>query len=214
MLESLDLKGNTVSIDAAGCQKSIVKLIKEKKGDYVLGLKSNHPKLYKAVEAYTQVKRKERTHKLHEIYEEEHGRSVCRRYFGYDVSSLQEVESCVGAKSVVAVETIFSKNNDISHKTSVEWRYYLSSHKHSNKQLPNYVRNHWGIENKLHWVLDVHLKEDDNQKRECKSVRSLAILRRIALNIVRSHDPSSKRSLKIKLKRSGWDNDYLVSLLI
>ena len=82
-----------------------------------------------------------------------------------------------------------------------------------NDKLPNYIRNHWGIENKLHWVLDVHLKEDGDQKAERKSVRSFAILKRIALNVVRSHDPHSKRSLRGRLKRSGWSNEYLLSLL-
>ena len=213
LLESLDLKGNTVTIDAAGCQKSIVKLIKEKKVDYVLGLKLNQPKLYRAVEGYTQVKRQKEINKLQEICEEGHGRSVRRRYLGYNISSFSEAKEWLEAKSVVAVETITYKNNDSTHKGNVEWRYYLSSHKHNNKQLSNYVRNHWGIKNKLHWILDIHLKEDNDQKKERKSVRSLALLRRIALNIIRSKDPSSKRSLRGRLKRSGWSNDYLLSLL-
>lgn len=90
----------------------------------------------------------------------------------------------------------------------------IDSHQSTNRQLASYIRNHWNIENKLYWVLDVHLKEDDDQKRERKSVRSFALLKRIALNIVRSNDNSpKKRSLRRKLKHSGWDNDYLLSLL-
>ena len=80
-------------------------------------------------------------------------------------------------------------------------------------RITGYIRNHWGIENKLHWVLDVHLKEDSDQKAERKSARSFAILRRIELNIVRSKDEKSKRSLRGRLKRSGWDDGYLLSLL-
>ncbi len=80
--------------------------------------------------------------------------------------------------------------------------------------MPDYIRNHWGIENKLHWVLDVQLKEDDDQKSERKSARSFALLKRIALNIVRTKDKTPKRSVKRKLKRAGWDNNYLISLLI
>ncbi len=131
-----------------------------------------------------------------------------------DVSELPATQDWLGAKTVVAVKTISSKDNDPSHKVSAEWHYYLSSHKCTDKSLPDYIRNHWGIENKLHWVLDVHLKEDSDQKAERKSVRSFALLKRIALNIVRSNDLSpKKRSLRRKLKRSGWDNDYLLSLL-
>ena len=70
-----------------------------------------------------------------------------------------------------------------------------------------------GIENKVHWVLDVHLKEDDDQKAARKSARSFALLRRIALNIVRTKDTTKKRSVRRKLKRSGWDNEYLLTML-
>ena len=73
------------------------------------------------------------------------------------------------------------------------WRYYLSNHKCTDKNLPCYIRNHWGIENKLHWILDVHLKEDDDQKSERKSARSFALLKRIVLNIVRTKDTTPKK---------------------
>jgi len=213
LLSSLDLKGNTVTIDAAGCQKSIAKLIREKKGDYVLGLKRNHPKLYKAVEEFVKTKGENAENRLDDAFDKGHGRLVRRRYFGYDVSSLPEIKEWFGAKTVVAVETISSRNNDQIHKVSAEWRYYLSSHNSADTRITGYIRNHWGIENKLHWVLDVHLKEDSDQKAERKSARSFAILRRIALNIVRSKDEKSKRSLRGRLKRSGWDDGYLLSLL-
>jgi len=213
LLESLDLKGTTVSIDAAGCQKSITKLIKDKKGDYVLGLKCNHRKLYKSVEACIAAEGENNDNRLHDAFDKSHGRLIRRRYFGYNVSSLPEVADWVGAKSVVAVETISSRNNDPSRKVSAQWRYYLSSHESGNKSIPNYIRNHWGIENKLHWILDIHLKEDDDQKSERKSARSFALLRRIALNIVRSKDTTPKRSVRRKLKRSGWDNEYLLTML-
>jgi predicted transposase YbfD/YdcC len=211
LLESLDLKGNTVSIDAAGCQKSITKLIKDKKGDYVLGLKGNHPKLHQAVKDHIKQQGENANNLLHDAFDQSHGRLVRRRYFSYDINSLSEIKDWFGVKTAIAVETITSDNND--PKVSAEWRYYLSSHHSTNKQLPNYVRNHWGIENKLHWILDVHLKEDDDQKSERKSARSFAILKRIALNIVRSKDQTPKRSLRRKLKRSGWDNQYLTNLL-
>ncbi len=103
------------------------------------------------------------------------------------------VKDWSGAKTVVAVETISSKSNDPNHKITAEWRYYLSNHDSGNKNLPDYIRNHWGIENKLHWILDVHLKEDDDKKAERKSARSFSLLKRIALNIVRTKDTNGIR---------------------
>lgn len=213
LLESLKLRNCTVSIDAAGCQKSIAKLIHEKKGNYVLGLKRNHKNLYNSVEDHVKSCGENDKNRLHDSFDESHGRLVRRRYFGYNISSLSASSEWDGVKSVVAVETISSKNNDPDNKSSSYWRYYLSSHRCDNQKLPEYIRNHWGIENKLHWVLDVHMKEDDDQKSERKSARSFAILKRIALNILRSKDKNSKRSLRGRLKKSGWDNNYLLDML-
>ena len=213
LLESLDLKGNTVTIDATGCQKSIAELIREKKGHYVLGLKKNHPKFHEAVEKHIKTTGESDDNRLFDAFDDSHGRLVRRRYFGYDVSKLPETKEWSGAKTVVAVETISSKNNDPKRKVSAEWRYYLSDHKSTDKCLPDYIRNHWGIENKLHWILDVHMKEDDDQKAERKSARSFALLKRIALNIVRTKDTTPKRSLRRKLKHPAWDDNYLLEML-
>jgi len=204
LLESLNIKNNTITIDAAGCQKNIVAQIVKQKGNYVLGLKRNHLKLYKAVEELIIQEGESDSNRLYDAFDDSHGRSVRRRYFGYDVSKLEQISEWSAAKTVVAVETISSKDNDIKRTSSAEWRYFLSSHKCTDKKLPAYIRNHWGIENKLHWVLDVHMKEDDDQKSERKSARSFALLKRIALNIVRTKDTTPKRSLKRKLKHSGW----------
>ena len=195
LLESLDLKDNTVTIDAAGCQKTIVTQIIKQKGNYVLGLKRNHLKLYEAVEKYVLQEGENDKNRLYDAFDNSHSRSVRRRYFGYDICKLQEVTDWAGAKTVVAVETISSKDNDPKRTVSAQWRYFLSSHKYSDKRLPSYIRNHWGIENKLHWILDVHMKEDDDKKAERISARSFALLKRIALNIVKTKDNTPKRSV-------------------
>lgn len=213
LLNSLDLKGNTVTVDAAGCQKSIVELIANKDGDYVLGLKRNHPKLYEAVEKYVAEQEEKDENCLADYIDKSHGRCVWRQFFSYDVKELPEITDWTKAKTVVVVETVSSKDNDPDCKISGERRYYLSSHDHTNKRLPNYIRNHWGIENKVHWILDVHLKEDDDKKAERNSARSFGLLKRIALNIVRTKDLTPKRSLRRKLKRSAWDNAHLLFLL-
>lgn len=213
LLNSLDLKGNTISIDAAGCQKSIAQLIIEKKANYILGLKKNQKKLYQALESHIHKEGENDKSRISDAFDLSHGRRVRRRCFSYDISTIPAVTDWCGAKSVIAVETISSRDNDPEYHVSTEWRYYLSSHTADNKKLPDYIRHHWGIENKLHWILDVHLQEDNDQKAERKSVRSLAILKRIALNVLRSKDTTPKRSLRRKLRRAGMDNDYLISLL-
>lgn len=213
LLENLSLKDTTVSIDAAGCQKSIAQLICRKKGNYVFGLKRNHPKFYQAIQNYIEKQGEKNANKLHDSFDKSHGRDVRRRYFGYDISCLPEASDWAGARSVIAVETISSKDNDPDQKVSAQWRYYLSNHAADCKIMPDYIRNHWHIENKLHWVLDVQMKEDDDQKSERKSARSFALLKRIALNILRSKEPKSKKSLRNRLKCAGWDNDYLLFLI-
>ena len=213
LLDVLNVSTHTITIDAAGCQKNITTMIAEKKGHYVLGLKRNQRKLYDAVQEHIQHIGESGGRKLEDAFDDSHGRTVRRRYFSYDVRKLPEINEWTGAKSVVAVETISSKDNDPACKITAQWRYYLSSHKSDNESLPAYIRNHWGIENKLHWVLDVHMKEDDDQKAERKSARAFALLRRIALNMVRTKNLLPKKSLKVKLKNAAWDNDYLLNIL-
>jgi predicted transposase YbfD/YdcC len=218
LLDLLDLKGRTVTIDAAGCQNKIVTQIKESEGEYVLSLKKNHPKFYEMVEKHMQTHAIKTENCLKDYFDESHGRCVRRRCFAVDVSQLEEHEALktkwTGIQSIIALENIRSLNNDVTCHVSAEWHYYISSHTSSNTQLADYIRGHWCIENNTHWVLDVHLKEDSDQKAEKNSARAFAILRRIALNIIKTKDQNSKRSLKRRLKRAAWDNDYLLSLLL
>ena len=111
LLEALDLKGKTVTIDAAGCQKNIARQIKEKKGNYVFGLKKNHPTLYEAASALKAREGENDQNRLYDAFDEQHGRCVRRRYFGYDAHTLPTIHEWEGAKSLIAVETISSKNN-------------------------------------------------------------------------------------------------------
>ena len=211
LLDVLNLKGTTVTIDAAGCQKTVAEMIINKGGHYILSLKKNHPKLYEAVSSHLQQNCINPDHRLKDYFDESHGRLVRRRYFCSDVKEIPLVHDWKGLQSVIAVETISSKN--IDRNTTAEWRYYLSSHQANHPLLSDMIKNHWSIENKLHWVLDVHLKEDDDRKAEKKSAKAFAALRRMALNIVRAKDNQSKKSLRRKLKCAGWDHDYLLTLL-
>ncbi len=142
LLESLDLKDTTISIDAAGCQKSIAEIIRNKRGHYVLGLKRNQPKLYHAVDDYIRQQGESTHNRLYDAFDHSHGRCVRRRYFGYDLTSLPEAKEWRDAKSVVAVETISSCNNDPERKVKAEWRYYLSSHTSDNQKMHSQPLGH------------------------------------------------------------------------
>lgn len=211
LLDLLNLTGNTITIDAMGCQQTIAHKIVEKQGDYVLAFKKNHPKFYEQVESYCQQNIINSEHRLADYFDDSHGRRVRRRYFACDISHMDEVRNWTGLRSVIATETISSLDND--SKVTAEWRYYLTSHQPNNSALPNYIRHHWSIENKLHWVLDVQLGEDADRKAERRSAKAFAVLKRIALNIVRTKDTNSKRSLRRKFKCAAWDNNYLLNLL-
>jgi predicted transposase YbfD/YdcC len=210
LIKLLELNGCTVTIDAMGCQKAIVKQIIDNDADYVLGLKKNHPKLYKSVSEYMQSNAINKDHCLSDGFDHSHGRLTRRRYFSIDSSNVLETNDWESLNSLIAVETITSSANK---NVTAEWRYYISSHNYNNGKIPEYVRGHWGIENKLHWVLDVNLGEDADKKIERNSAKAFGVLKRIALNIVRTKDSGSKGSLRGKLKKAGWDNEYLIKLL-
>lgn len=149
LLNSLYLKGKTVSIDAGGCQKSIAKQIVANKGNYVLALKKNHLKLYNAVEKLISNPETSRVIALHDAFDDSHGRTVRRRYFSFDASAVSMyTDGWDGIKTIIAVETISKRKKEAEIKA--EWRFYLTNHNKSNLNLPHYVRNHWGIEYRTH----------------------------------------------------------------
>lgn len=210
LLEHLNLKDTTISIDAAGCQTSLAQTIVEKKGNYVLALKKNQPKTYEAMMKHIQGQ-PALDHLIQDGFDDTHGRSVRRRYFSYDVRSVPLSKEWPGLKTVLAVESIRSTKRS---PVTAQWRYYLSSHASNHPKLAHYIRNHWGIENKLHWVLDVQLNEDNDQKSERRSAKAFATLRRIALNIVKVKDQTPKRSTRRKMLRASWCEDSLLKLLV
>ena len=213
LLETLNLKGHTVTVDAAGAYQQIIETIREKKAEYVIGLKANQPKAYKAVTAHFESLKNQIDYKIADGFDESHGRLIRRRYFAFPVKTIEQVQGFSGIKSIVAVETISSFDKDVTRKVTAHWRYYISSHKHTNIKLAQYIRSHWAIENSLHWVLDVHLKEDDDCKKQAQTVRCFALLKRIVLNLVRANSFEKKISLRRQLNKASWNNDYLLSLL-
>jgi predicted transposase YbfD/YdcC len=205
LIELLQLKGCVVTADALHCHREMAKAIVERGGDYVLAVKNNQPGLMRdakaAISAAERKKAKRATTK-----EVGHGRTEERTAIVAVVSDMAEKHNFPGLK---AVARITSKRG--SDKTVQ--RYFLLTRHYKPAELMGIVRQHWGIENVLHWTLDVVLDEDQARSRKDHAPANLAALRRLALNIARAH-PDAKTSLRGKLKRAAWDDKFLVNMLM
>jgi predicted transposase YbfD/YdcC len=214
LIKVLDIAGCLLTIDAMGCQTEIVKLIVEKSGEYIITLKKNQSNLYKNVEAMF----KEAIAKGFEGFkhsdfhtkEDEHGRAEIRHYLM--LSDIQEIidpgNKWLNLQSVGMVEYI----REVNGKTKVETRYYISSLRENAKLLGQSVRSHWGVENSLHWVLDVAFREDDCRIRKDNAPQNFAVLRHIAVNAL-GKEKSKKLGIKSKQFCAGLDNEYLEKVL-
>ena len=201
VLEMLPLSGAIVSIDAIGAQKKIVQQIVEAKADYVISLKENQPTLLHDAQTTIDNDRENKKISCIEIAQKSHGRAECRRSWLTALpESLRERTGWVGLVAVGLIES----QRTIKGKTSVENRYYLTSLT-DNAEFAKTVRAHWSIENQQHWVLDVQFDEDANRSRKDYRATNLAVMRRMALNLLR-RDPEDKRSM-VKRKMRACFND-------
>ena len=214
LLELLDLKQTLVTIDAMGCQKTIAQQIVDRGADYLLGLKANQGRAYAAVQAHFDhlcFQRGATLRPIHDAFDETHGRLVRRRVFiSSEAAMLPELAQWLNLHAVLAVESIRSING--KNTVDSEIRYFLSSSTADAPPLAQAIRQHWSIENNLHWVLDVNFREDDSRLRHPDATRNMALLRKIAINLI-SQDRSIKNSLRAKRKRAAWDNEYMQQLL-
>ncbi len=216
LLGLIDLRDATVTIDAIGCQKRIAKQITDAGGHYVLAVKANHKTLHRKVRVeMDDMIRRDFKGTWHDHYEDTdagHGRIETRRVWVTDqLDWLKQAADWPGIKSVVVVE---SQREVIGHNSSTERRYYITSREPDAEQLAQAIRGHWGIENKLHHVLDVSFHEDDSRIRRGHGPENVSRLRRIALNLLKSADAHTKRkSIKGRRKIAGWDNQFLLKLI-
>jgi predicted transposase YbfD/YdcC len=215
LLDQLALQNSIVTLDAMGGQTAIAEKILARGGDYLLTLKRNHPLAHAAVVEHFAQRcfRRGAPHRADcDAFDETHGRLVRRRVFAStDTAALDALSGWPGLRTVLAVESIRSVNN-ASTKVESEIRYFLSSCPDGPAVLGKAIRSHWAVENALHWVLDVTFREDDSRVRDRTAARNLALLRKIALNIV-SRDTTSKASVRARRKKAAWNDAYMLKLL-
>lgn len=224
LLRVLELSGCIVTVDAMGCQKQIAREIKEADADYVLALKGNQPAAQAEVQAFLEQTLAETLAprppgaKLSpaaaglatwETVDKDHGRLEIRRYYqSAELAWFADLAQWEGLQSVGMVEAI----RETGGLRTVERRYYLSSLPLNVQAFARAVRGHWGVENQLHWVLDVCFREDQSRARAGFAAENLATLRRLALNLLKQ-EKTKKRGIKGKQLNASWNHAYLLRLL-
>ena len=216
LLKVLDVSGCIVTIDAMGCQKKIAQQILSGEADYVLAVKESQGRLLEDVKDLFSCGRRTgyegMNHDFLQTVDKGHGRIETRRCWTIDdpeqLSWLETRLDWPGLRSVGMVES----QRRIGERESLESRYYISSLDSDAKRLLQATRSHWGIENRVHWVLDLSLREDESRVRAGHYAENLAIVRHMSLNLLRK-DRTSKTSIKARRKLAGWDNEYLLTIL-
>ncbi len=205
LLDLLELKG--VTIDAMGCQRAIAEQIIAQGGDYVLGLKGNQSTLQESVKDFFDVALAGTfagvAHDFHEEIDKDHGRLEVRRYWiTEDLHSLPDTPLWAGLRSIGLVE----RRCIVGTTESVERRYFINSIPAQAKPFANAVRGHWGVENRLHWRLDVIFREDASRIRKANAPAIMTAIRHLSLNLL-DREPSKLR-MSQKRRKAAWNDNY------
>ena len=214
LLDTLHLDSAIVTLDAMGCQKDIAARIRAKGADYLLALKANHGRAFEVVRGHferTCFSRGAGGRPALDAFDDSHGRLVRRRVFVSPAGAeLEPLHEWPDLRALLAVETIRSVNG--ADKVETEIRYFLTSCDDDPAVLAQAIRRHWSIENALHWVLDVTFREDDSRVRQRTAARNLALLRKIALNLLAA-DRSRQTSLRGRRKKAAWNDEYMFRII-
>ena len=214
LLKMIEISGAIVTIDAMGCQTAIADQIREQGGDYILALKGNQEKIHDRVQAYfgdmEQHMEAGVTFSYHETTERAHGRTEKRMHFTCPADETVDPER--RWRDLNSIGMVITERT-VGEKTSVERRYYLNSLRSAAKRFGRAVRRHWSVENSLHWSLDISFREDESRIRKDDGQEIFGALRRIALSRLKN-DTSVKRGIAIKRQKAGWNEAYLLHLLL
>ena len=213
LLQALEINGCIVTIDAAGCQKKIAAQIRSQGADYVLALKGNQGTLRDYVEDYFSTAMETDflgvPHDYFETTDGDHGRVEIRRHWTID--KFGDFPGKVAWKDLRTMGMVESERH-IKGEVTTDRRYYIASLTANAEQFASCVRAHWGVENGLHWSLDVNFREDDCRVRKGYASENFATIRHIALNLLKKNK-SFKGGLKAKRLRAGWVHNYLIKIL-
>jgi predicted transposase YbfD/YdcC len=209
LLELITVKGCTVTIDAMGCQQDIARKIIKEEANYILAVKENQKQLHQDVQDEFRFGKDVQIDVSEEL---DHGRIETRKCSVIsDFKFIENIEEWSGLKSIIKIESVREfKNSDKPTETAT--RYYISSLLTQAKDFQRDIRLHWGIENRLHWVLDVAFSEDASRKRAGNASQNFSILSKIALNLLKK-ETSDKQGIKGKRLKAAYDQNYLLKVL-
>ena len=216
LLKLLDISGCIVTIDAIGTQTKIAAQIIKQDADYLLPVKENQTHLLEDIALFFELAEKDGFakvgHTYHRTVDNNHGRMEIRECWAID--GADNLDFLRGAAEWPGLQTIVRIRSErrLKRKTEVKTRYFITSLANDARQILAAKRAHWGIENSLHWVLDVAFREDDSRVRQGNADQNLAILRQIALNLLKQ-EKTARGGIKAKRLQAGWNEDYLIKVL-
>lgn len=217
LLELLEIAGCIITIDAMGCQTEIAQQITDQQGDYVLAVKENQGHLFEDIEHLCQLYLQHEQPMFYfndyaKTVDKDHDRIEIRECWTLDASFYGPSIRNIGEWAKIKTLIMIRRERRLPDKTEVHTRYYISSLKGTAERLLQVIREHWGIENSVHWVLDMAFNEDQSRLHKDNGAENLAVIRHIALNLLRN-EQTAKVGIKAKRLKAGWDDAYLFKVL-